>query len=408
MTRYAVTGLGLISPLGNGYAEFEPALSEWAHGPRPLFTRSSSVLDNDKVADALVAECNFDAKRYLGDKGLRNFDRLTKLLIVSGKLALEDAGLKRSGAHILSPERIGLCSATAYGSLEAITEAVQVTELEDPRFLNPNRFPNTVINAAAGYVSIWEDLRAPNVTVVDGNCGALDAVMNGATHLLHGRADVFLVGGGEALSEALYTAFRKLGVLADGIGTGTHFAPGHPQSQGMLLGEGAAYLCLETERFAAQRNARTRAVVIGYGNAFEPPESEALLVHVSARATERAIEMALRDADLRASEIELVASAQSGIARFDSAEHAGIARVFGPDVPIVTPKAIFGETFGAGGALAMACAIAWFQGTPAPPLLQGRLETAPRTILLTAVGYYGNASALILTAPSNVPLPLPE
>jgi len=79
------------------------------------------------------------------------------MLIVCGKLALQDADLKRAGSHLLSPDRIGVCSATAYGSLEAITEAVQVTELEDPRFLNPNRFPNTVINAAAGYVSIWED-----------------------------------------------------------------------------------------------------------------------------------------------------------------------------------------------------------------------------------------------------------
>jgi 3-oxoacyl-(acyl-carrier-protein) synthase len=399
--RYAITGLGLVTPLGNGQEEFARGLAAWAAAPHSLFRREGKLLDRNVIADTLTAECDFDAKRYLGDKGLRNFDRLTKLLIVSGKLALEDAGLKQAGVHILSPERIGLCSATAYGSLEAITEAVQVTELEDPRFLNPNRFPNTVINAAAGYVSIWEDLRAPNVTVVDGNCGALDAVMNGATHILHGRADVFLVGGGESLSDALYTAFRKLGVLADGVDIDARFAPGDPHSQGMLLGEGAAYMSLETEQFAQQRGARIRALVVGYGNTFEPPESEAVLVHVSARATARAIEMALRDAQLSPEDIDLVASAQSGIARFDAAEQAGITEALGRGVPIVTPKAIFGETFGAGGAMAIACALAWFEGVPVAPLLRGGLGRRPRTVMVTAVGYYGNASALILRGPGG-------
>jgi 3-oxoacyl-[acyl-carrier-protein] synthase II len=404
---YAISGAGLISPLGNGYPEFARALGEWARAPRSLFQRPGRLLDPNQVERALVAECHFDAKQYLGDKGLRNFDRLTKLLIVSGKLALEDGGLKQSGVHMLAPDRIGLCSATAYGSLEAITEAVQVTELEDPRFLNPNRFPNTVINAAAGYVSIWEDLRAPNVTVVDGNCGSLDAVMNGATHLLHGRADAFLVGGGESLSEALYTAFRKLGVLADGFaapaadGGEARFAPGDPRSQGMLLGEGAAYFCLESAAAAQQRGARVRGYVVGYGNAFEPPESEALLVHVSPRATERAIEMALKDASLRPEDIDLVASAQSGIARFDAAELAGIDRAVGSEVAICTPKSIFGETFGAGGALAMACVLAWFEGAPVAPLLRRSSERRLRHVLLVAVGYYGNASALILRAPDN-------
>lgn len=393
MEPYAITGLGLVSALGVGYPAFEQGLANWPHGQN-LFREQTTLLDPTKVSAPLVAECHdFDAKQYLGDKGLRNFDRLTKLLIVSGKLALEDADLKRDGVHRLTPDRIGLCSATAYGSLEAITEMVLVTELEDPRFLNPNRFPNTVINASAGYVSIWEDLRAPNVTVVDGNCGALDAVLSGETHLLNGRADAFLVGGGEALSDALYTAFRKLGVLADG---GRTFAPGRAESQGMLLGEGAAYLCIEQLAFAQARGARVRAHIVGYGNAFEPPNSEAVLVHVSHLAVERTIRMALKDARLSPGDIDVVASAQSGIVAFDAAERAGIVAVFGDDSAIATPKAIFGETFGAGGALAMACAVAWLEGVPVAPLLQGECRRAPKHVLLLAVGYYGNASAVVL------------
>jgi 3-oxoacyl-(acyl-carrier-protein) synthase len=391
---YAITGLGLVSALGVGYPAFEAGLRAWGEGSRDLFHGRASLLDPQRIDDPTAAECHdFDAKEILGDKGIRNFDRLTKMLVTSGKLALEDAGVKKNGVHVLSPDRIGLCSATAYGSLEAITEAVWIAELEDPRFLNPNRFPNTVINAAAGYVSIWEDLRAPNVTVVDGNCGSLDAVLSAETHLLHGRADAFLVGGGEALSEALYLAFRKLGVLADG---GRVFAPARAHSQGMLLGEGAAYLCLEQLVFAKARAARIRAEVIGYGNAFEPPDSEAQLVHVSSLAVERTIRMALQDAHLTAADIDVIATAQGGITVFDAAEHAGIAAVFGDDIPLAAPKAIFGETFGAGGALAMATALAWFNGVPVAPLVQGKLERTPERVLLLAVGYYGNASAVVM------------
>ena len=398
MTPYAITGVGLVSPLGTGYEAFARELARWAAEPRDLF-RGDTLLDASRVAQPLAAECRgFDAKLHLGDKGLRNFDRLTKFLIVCGKLALEDAGLKQDGAHRLTPDRIGVCSATAYGSLEAITEAVQVTELEDPRFLNPNRFPNTVSNAAAGYVSIWEDLRAPNVTVVDGNCGALDAVLSGETHLRNGRADAFLVGGGEALSEALYVAFRKLGVLADGERT---FAPGAPHSGGMRLGEGAAYFCLEQSEFARGRGASIRGELIGYGNAFEPPPSEALIVHVSSDSVSRAIRMALADAELSPDEIDVVASAQSGIANFDAAELAGIRAVV-PSAPIAAPKAIFGETCGAGGALAIACGLAWLSGVPIAPIVSAAAATPAREIshvLVTAVGYYGNASAVILRKP---------
>lgn len=401
MTPFAITGIGLVSPLGVGYPAFVRELSAWVNAPRDLFSGHDTLLDKAKVEAPMAAEClSFEPKEYLGDKGLRNHDRLTKLLLVCGKLTLEDAGLKEAGTHRLAPERIGVCSATAYGSLEAVTEAVQVTELEDPRFLNPNRFPNTVMNSSAAYVSIWEDLRAPNVTVVNGNCGSLDAVLSAETHLLNDRADVFLVGGGEALSEALYVAFRKLNVLADDA---RRFAPGSPHSQGMRLGEGAAYLSLEKAAFARARGARVRAEIIGYGNAFDAPDSEARLVHVSSDALTRAIQMALRDAELSADQIDVVASGLCGVAEFDSRELAGIHDVQGVrrDLPVAAPKVIYGETFGAGGVLASACALAWFDGVPVAPIVQGQVNGPIRHVLVTALGYYGNASALILRRPGS-------
>ncbi len=382
--RLAVTGLGVVSPIGIGRERLWESLADPQRAERDAFGGTSTVLSPEQFPDAGVAEVwGWDPSRWLGEKGHRNFDRLTKFLIVAAKLALEDAGLKRDGQHVrMTPEQVGICSATAYGSLDAITEVFRVTELEDPRYINPTKFPNTVINAAAGYVSIWEDLRAPNTTVVNGNCGSLDAILVASTHLRHERGAAFLVGGGEVLMEALYLGLSRLGIVAPG---------------GLRIGEGAGYVVLERENEARARDARVHGVIRGYGSAFEPPEREAQLVHGSAEAVKRALEGALADARIEPGDVDAVCSSQGGLEIVDAAEREGIAQVFGPDVPIAAPKRVFGETFGAGGALGLCAALAWARGGEVTPLVSGKPSGPVRTVAVTSVGFYGNASAIIVS-----------
>lgn len=397
MRPLAITGVGLVSPLGIGFTDFRDSMNRHAELGDRMFVRESTVLAKDKLPDPCAAEVSsFDPTPFLGSKGLRNHDRLTLFLLVAAKQALLDAGLKQDGAHkVYSPSRVGLCSATAYGSLDAINELVTVSELEDPRFMNPNRFPNTVINSAAGYVSIWEDLRAPNITVVDGNCGSLDAMLNAETHLAHGRADAFLVGGGEVLSDPLYLAFRKLGILAEGSRT---FQPGSPEGQGMRLGEAAVYFCVERAADAEKRGIDRYGCVVGYGNAFEPPESDAIVVHASQKSIERAITAALGDAGMAASAIDGICGSLNGVAIFDRAELAAVDALFASDVPVIAPKSVYGETFGCGGALGAASALAWLDGAAVGPVVRGTMRAKPKALLVIAVGFYGNVSALIITA----------
>lgn len=394
MRVLAITGLGVVSPIGIGYEAFAAALTDARRAKELAFDGPKTVLTDERFKNAKVAEVgNFDAAQYLGDKGLRNFDRLTRMLIVAAKHALEHAGLKRDGEFIASrSERVGICAATAYGSLDSITEINRVAELESPRFLNPSRFPNTVINSAAGYTSIWENLEGPNVTIVDGNCGALDAVLTAETHIACGRADALLLGGAEVLTEPLYLAFQKLGIISEGD---SRCAPGEVTSRGTHLGEGAALLVVEDGEHAKSRGATVHAEIIGCGTAFEPPASDAQLVHASDRAVERAVRAALRDANLAPGDIDLVCSAESGVNRVDMAEEEGLARVLG-DVPTVFPKALWGETFGAAGALAMLASVSWLSGVKPAPLMRGELLRDVRTVLVTAMGYYGNVSVVIL------------
>jgi 3-oxoacyl-[acyl-carrier-protein] synthase II len=391
----AITGLGVVSPIGVGREAFFASLANVTSARARAFKGAPTVLKPEQVPNSIAAEVwEFDATEYLGKKGLRNFDRLTKFLIVAAKIALEDAVLKKDGVHLsITGDRVGVCSATAYGSLDSITELMMVSELEDPQYINPNRFPNTVINAAAAYVSIWEDLRAPNTTVVDGNCGALDAVLTCETHLVNGRADAFLVGGGEIISEPLYLAFRKLGVLAEGAAV---YAPGQLDSNGMRLGEGAAYLCIERIEEAKSRGAAIRGLIVGYGNAFEPPNSEAILVYASQLAIERAIRMALGDASLNPSDIDAICVSANGMQTFDRVELAAIQKVFGGEVALIAPKSIFGETLGASGALGMATVLGWFSGVSPEPLIGGEACERPNNALVIAIGFYGNVSAAVM------------
>jgi 3-oxoacyl-(acyl-carrier-protein) synthase len=386
MRKRAITGWGVVSPLGVGHEAFTAAFADVDAARRAAF-RGPTELLAEVAPGALLAEVwDWDPKHWLGPKGHRTFDRLTKFLIVAAGQALSHAGIKQNREFIaLAPDRVGICSATAYGSLDAITELNRVAELEDPRYINPTRFPNTVINAAAGYVSIWEDLRALNTTIVDGNCGALDAVLTADLHLCRGRADAFLVGGGEVLTEPLFLAMLKLGIVAE-----SDAAPG------LHLGEGAAYLVVESLEGAEARSAHVYAEILGFGTSFDPPDSEALLVHASARAVEEALRLALVDAQLDASAIDVVCAARSGFGAFDDAEETALAGIFDDSTACVEPKRVFGETFGASGAMNLAAAMAFFDGAPVAPLFRGSAPSRVDHALALTVGFYGNVSAVVL------------
>jgi 3-oxoacyl-[acyl-carrier-protein] synthase II len=370
MKPRAITGVGVASTFGVG---------------RQAFLEGMRAGKPGQPSEGKLEVPSFDPTKYLGDKGLRSLDRLTKMLVVSTRLALHDAGLKQGGAWAaFRGDEVGIIVSNAYGSLEAIAELHKVATLEDARYINPSRFPLTVANSAAGYASIWEDLRALNVSVCDGNCGALDAVACADAMLEQRRAKAILVGGAEAMSEPLQVAFQKLG--ASGEAT--------------TLGEGAAIMALEPLQDAVARGADVAALAVGYGTYFSPPESEAVLLHPASDALEHAIAGALSDAGAQPGDVDVVVSGVSGLRAFDEAELVGIGRALG-DPWIVAPKQALGETLGASGALGMLAAMSILRDGATAYGVRGSVRTRPRTALVTTLGYYGNASALVMQAHSR-------
>lgn len=390
MIPQAITGYGVVSALGIGREAFEAALREGTplteRGPRAITTFDAAQYPRTH-AELLIAEVpEFDPTKFLGDKGLRSLDRLTKLMVVATRMALHDSGLKADNKFVATtPDRVGVCSSNAYGSLETITELDRVAKLEDARYINPAKFPNTVSNSASGYVSIWEDLRALNVAVSDGNCGGLDAFACADLYLESERADAFMVGGAEAMSEALFLAFQKLEFIA----------------KGARLAEAAAFFTFERLEHARERGAKVLAETLGFGTAFRPPPSEHSLVHASAEALSQAVRQALDDAGLTPEQVDVVSASHAGIPRFDKEEAAALAAVLPESVPIAAPKLLVGETLGAGGSMGVAAALAWFAGLSPAPIVRGpAIERPIRHVLVTSLGFYGNASALILRNPA--------
>jgi len=387
----AITGLGLVCAAGQGWQALRAGLS----GETETFVAADwpSVKGDARVA----AVPDFDPKALLGDKGLRNADRITRLLLVAARLGLTDAGIKADGAfRVHGPARVGVVGSTAYGSLEAILELDRVAQLEDPRYLNPARFPNTVINSALGQVSIWEDLQGLNATVTNGTTGGLDAFGCAQTYLANDRADALLVGGAEALSESLGLGMARMDLLdTDPIAWG----PGRHESTGIRLGEGAALLCVESLEGARSRGATVWARVTGYGTAQVPPEDDdtAPLVCPQPEALEAAIAVALHDAGLEAGAVDVVVAGLSGYGPLDAAELGAISRALGDTVPVVAPKGRLGETLGAAGAFGVAAAVALLQGDPSSAASRVRGEAqGPRVAVVTALGFYGNASAVVV------------
>jgi 3-oxoacyl-(acyl-carrier-protein) synthase len=169
------------------------------------------------------------------------------------------------------------------------------------------------------------------------------------------------------MSDALYLAFEKLGALGGSSN----------------LGEGAAFAMVEEPNAAKARGAKVLGEIVGYGTSFIAPKEDSTFIWASREAIARACRQAIADAGIDAKDVGVVATSFSGIERFDEEERAALAEVV-PNAELRAPKEVFGETLGAGGAIGIAAALAWLGAS------------AVKTVLVTSVGYYGNASAVVL------------
>jgi len=354
--RVVVTGLGVVSSIGTGVAEYAAGLRAGRSGARPI-----SVFDTGGFAHDIGCEVvGFDPTRWITEQPVEDLGRAAQFSVAAARLAVEDAGLTDFG-------RAMVCLGTTDGGGDAgerIAESVV-------RGGFPARELARRVPAAALPVAVARELRLSDVdcTTVATACAAGNyAIGNGFDAIASGDVDVALCGGADAMCRMTFTGFYRLGAVDP-----QRCRPFDVDRAGILTGEGAGVLVLEPLDAAVARGARIYAEVLGYGlncDAGHPvaPDRDSVA---------DCMRLALADAGRTAADVDLISAHGTGTKANDAIECGAIHDVFGAAAPrTVSVKSMLGHTMGAASALsAIACAVAIAEGFVPPTI--NHVETDP-------------------------------
>lgn len=369
--RIVITGLGVLASNGVGKDAFWKALKEGASGVRPvtLFDTSSTM---SKAAGEIS---DFKAERFLGDKGLRTFDRSTKLVLSASKLALDDSDIGYPLNEDLSL-RTGVSLGSTLGSVWSISEFDKQGLTEGPRSVNPALFPNTVINAPASQISIKFNIKGFNATISTGFSASLDAIDYGVNQIELYDYDVVLAGGVEELCIQTFLGFYKIGHLAGSRkGKPEVDCPFDKRRNGIVLGEGACILVLEEYKHAKARSANIYAEILGYGTSFDPASRN--MYSPKAKGAATAISLALEGASVMPGDIDYISASANSTLDCDVMETRAVNRVFGykaKRTPMSSIKSMIGDTFSAGGAMNVAASVGAIVNDFLPPTMNYEIK----------------------------------
>ncbi len=397
--RVVVTGIGLVSSLGDEPAAWHRALVRGESGLRPVGLFDTGVLGSRHAGEVP----DFAPGSYLGKVNLRPVDRTARLVIVAAHLAFEASGWT---AQRRAACDVGLVLGTMFGSVHTISSFDRRALVAGPKYAKPFDFANSVINAAAGQTAIWHDLRGINSTIAGGTAAGLQALGYAAEVIRTGRSDAVLAGGADELCfESLY-GFHQTGRL--GGENGGDCVPFDARRGGFAVGEGAGLLMLEEAESAIARGAPILAEIRGHGNCYDCSRGRD---ERAIGAVRRAVGLALSDAGMEVGEIEAVSAAANGSVLGDRHEAQGLDAALESEPPITAVKSMLGETLGASGAFATIALIESMRsgilpgvrgleeiepGLLLPGLQATAREISARRGLVDAVGLDGNVAALIV------------
>jgi len=402
-TPVVVTGRGAICALGDHPGRIFDSLCE---GRRPF--AAPTLFAADAAPGVEVAEVrDFSADAYVRGGNVRPLDRTGRLALVGVELALADSGWT---PELRAARPVGLVLGTMFCSVRTIGEFDRRALQAGPGYVSPMDFSNTVLNAAAGQVAIWQKLRGVNSTIAAGAASGLHAIGYGSQLIQRGRADALAAGGAEEICYESCYGFLRAGRLAPPNGQpAARVAPFDAHRRGTLMGEGAAFLVLESEESARARQAAVLARVLGFGSSYDPDARASSSGDPGAVAA--AIRRALADAGVAPERIGLVVSSASGSPDLDAREAAGIAAVLGGSVPVTAIKSMTGEALGASGALQVLTAIEALRSGMLPgvaglserdPAIDLNVTAKTRPVrathaLVTSAAVEGNCCAAILS-----------
>ena len=343
--RVVVTGLGIISPVGNTIPEVWDNLVAGRSGIARI-TR----FDPTPFASQIAGEVkNFDVEAYLNAKEARRMDTFIQFGMAAGIQAVRDSGIEVTEANA---ERIGVNIGSGIGGLPSIEETHNVYLAGGSRKISPFFIPGTIINMISGNFSILYGLKGPNLAMVTACTTATHCIGNSARMIEYGDADVMFAGGSEStvcpLAIGGFAAARALSTRNDDPATSSR--PWDVGRDGFVLGEGAGVLVLEELEHAKARGAKIYAELSGFGMSADAYHMTAPCEDGEGAA--RCMMHALRNAGINPDQIDYVNAHGTSTPIGDIAETTALKRFFGDHaakLAVSSTKSMTGHLLGAAG-----------------------------------------------------------
>ncbi len=362
--RVVITGLGIISPVGNTIPEAWGNLIEGRSGITRI-TRFDPTLFPSQIAGEVK---NFDVAQYLSVKEARRMDIFIQYGMAAGIQAVKDSGIEVTEANA---ERIGVNIGSGIGGLPMIEDTHSTyIEIGGPRKISPFFIPGTIINMISGNLSIMFGMKGPNLAVVTACSTGLHAIGLSARTIQYGDADVMVCGGAEAtvcpLAVGGFASAKALSTRNDDPATASR--PWDKGRDGFVMGEGAGVMVLEEYEHAKARGAKIYAEISGFGMSGDA-------YHMTAPSTDgprRSMLNALRDAGVNPDDIDYINAHGTSTPLGDKNETEAIKLAMGDaayKTVVNSTKSMTGHLLGAAGGVESVFAVLAIHHQISPPTI---------------------------------------
>jgi 3-oxoacyl-[acyl-carrier-protein] synthase II len=345
--RVVVTGIGVVSPVGNNLEQFWQALLRGESGIGPI-----TKFDTSKYTTRIAAEVKgFDPLLYFEKKELKRTDIVQQFAIAAAQQAVDDSGVN---LETVDHDRIGVVIGSGIGGMETFEDQVIKTHNSGPDRVSPFFIPMMIIDMCAGLVSMRFGFHGPNYGVVSACASASHALLDAYRIVQRGESDMVLAGGAEApITPAALAGFCQARAMSTRNDDPTRASrPFDKGRDGFVMGEGAAILVLESYDHAVKRGARIYGEILGGGMSGDAHHITA--PHPEGLGARLSMSMALKDAGLRPEQIDHINTHGTATGLGDIAETKAIKAVFGDHaykIPCNSTKSMTGHLLGAAGAI---------------------------------------------------------
>jgi 3-oxoacyl-[acyl-carrier-protein] synthase II len=364
--RVVVTGMGVVTPLGIGLEKFWASLMAGKSGISPLTIIARDMAGSSKVAGQIY---DFDPLQYIDAKTAKRMERFSQFAAAASAMARKDANLDSCNTD---PARIGLIIGCAGGGYQAVERNLTAMLDKGPKYCSPFFLPMFLVNMAAGWVSILNNIKGPSSCTVTACATSANAIGDAYEIIRNNEADVMYAGGTEAPITALVMAAFA---VARALSTRNHeperaSRPFDVARDGFVMSEGAATLILESLEHAQSRNAKIYAELVGYGQSADAYDIVAPAP--DGEGAQRAMRLALKDAGMQPQDVSYLNAHATSTPVGDTAETAAIKGVFGDyafKLPVSATKSMTGHMLGAAGGIeATICCLAIQNGSLPPTI----------------------------------------